>query len=53
MNIIYFKANPCGIEPCKNGGKCYNDGEKFKCVCTENFMGPICIERELIPHLNF
>ena len=41
-----FVANPCGVKPCKNGAKCINEGERFKCVCTVGFMGVICIERK-------
>lgn len=48
MTSLYQIANPCGLEPCKNGAKCFNDGEKYRCVCTAGFMGVTCVEREYI-----
>ena len=44
--FIHNLANPCGLDPCKNGAKCFNDGEKFRCVCTAGFMGLTCVERK-------
>lgn len=46
MNLFVFIANPCGLKPCKNGATCFNDGDEFKCVCTPDFMGLTCVERE-------
>lgn len=43
-----FSVNPCGLEPCKNGAKCFNHKDTFKCICTAGFMGPTCIERKCI-----
>lgn len=48
MTSLYQIANPCGLEPCKNGAECFNNGEKYKCVCTAGFMGLTCVEREYI-----
>lgn len=46
MQINVLTANPCGLEPCKNGAKCFNEGEKFRCVCTAGFEGLTCVQRE-------
>lgn len=27
---------------CSNNGKCSYKNEKFKCICNENFFGPMC-----------
>ncbi|CAH1781396.1 unnamed protein product [Owenia fusiformis] len=36
--------DPCNFSPCKNGGHCSTDGTGFKCTCTSEWTGPICIE---------
>lgn len=48
MTSLYQIANPCGLQPCKNGAKCFNDLERYKCVCTAGFVGLTCVEREYI-----
>lgn len=47
-NIFALAVNPCGLEPCKNGAKCSNDKDTFKCTCTAGFMGRTCVERKYI-----
>lgn len=48
--VFFYAVNPCGLEPCKNGAKCFNDDDTFRCVCTAEFMGRTCVERECLEH---
>lgn len=32
----------CRINPCQNGGSCFNLFNSFRCECTESFEGPTC-----------
>lgn len=34
----------CAVEPCKNGGLCFNEIAKFRCECPEDFIGLTCEE---------
>lgn len=34
----------CAVQPCKNGGICYNEIAKFMCECPEDFIGLTCEE---------
>jgi hypothetical protein len=37
---------PCDRKPCKNGGKCTNDGQTcFKCACLPGFKGSDCSKK--------
>ncbi|KAK3798312.1 hypothetical protein RRG08_060789, partial [Elysia crispata] len=31
------RIDPCGDEPCQNGGICEPRGEHFHCACSERF----------------
>ena len=47
---IYFLISctvlPCDRQPCKNGGKCTNDGDTcFKCACPKGFKGKDCSQK--------
>ncbi|CAF4355975.1 unnamed protein product, partial [Rotaria sordida] len=28
--------------PCLNNGTCHDDGESYRCQCSDNFMGHRC-----------
>lgn len=49
--FLYFFKNsftvlPCDRNPCKNGGKCTNDGDTcFKCACPSGFKGKDCSKK--------
>ncbi|XP_061084004.1 hyaluronan-binding protein 2-like [Conger conger] len=32
----------CNPGPCKNGGSCIADGDKFECACPDTFTGKFC-----------
>ncbi|XP_038061188.1 uncharacterized protein LOC119731947 isoform X4 [Patiria miniata] len=34
--------NPCGSNPCQNGGACSNVGSAFTCSCANGWTGPLC-----------
>lgn len=34
--------DPCFSMPCFNGGKCLQDGIKFKCECVPGYYGTYC-----------
>ena len=38
--------NPCVPNPCKNGGLCKPDGNKFICECTGGHTGDKCQDRK-------
>ncbi|KAG8184137.1 hypothetical protein JTE90_008916 [Oedothorax gibbosus] len=47
QNIRECRGLPCNSVPCRNGGTCIpNDGESFKCVCSEGFSGDMCQKSE-------
>jgi len=46
--------NPCGSNPCKNGGFCRNSGSSFICDCQPQYAGTFCencLLRYLLDHL--
>ena len=43
---LCFSVNPCGLKPCKNGARCFNDKDTFRCECTAGFKGQTCVERK-------
>ena len=47
INVYFYStfsliAQPCDSSPCKNGGTCRNDKNKFTCKCIEMFKGDTC-----------
>lgn len=38
--------NPCATNPCRNGGTCKQLELSYLCVCTENWKGRNCTQRE-------
>ena len=36
--------DPCLSQPCMNGGTCTYDGERFNCLCTDQYTGAQCEE---------
>ena len=49
-NITFnlFKANPCALKPCKNGGKCKSSRTTFKCICMGRSYGKRCEKGKLL-----
>ena len=41
-------AQPCDSSPCKNGGTCRNDKNKFTCKCIGMFEGVTCAKKGTI-----
>jgi len=39
--------NPCGSNPCRNGGVCQNFGHFFTCKCPLLYFGKYCEESKL------
>ena len=39
---MYLESSACDNNPCKNGGECITDGEKYKCTCPLMFFGDEC-----------
>ena len=40
--------DPCNPNPCKNGGKCTPNGDKFTCSCTAGWKGDTCETSNLL-----
>uniref|UniRef100_A0A3B4F418 Coagulation factor IX-like n=1 Tax=Pundamilia nyererei TaxID=303518 RepID=A0A3B4F418_9CICH len=38
----YTNLNPCGTNPCLNGGMCTLDRGDFTCLCPPQYQGKIC-----------
>ncbi|XP_077463065.1 coagulation factor X [Stigmatopora argus] len=38
----YTNLNPCGSNPCLNGGKCMLERGDFHCLCPPNYHGSTC-----------
>uniref|UniRef100_A0A3Q1H9L7 Neurogenic locus notch homolog protein 1 n=1 Tax=Anabas testudineus TaxID=64144 RepID=A0A3Q1H9L7_ANATE len=36
------QPDPCGSNPCANGGQCSNTDSQFVCTCTQFFYGKTC-----------
>uniref|UniRef100_A0A3Q1J038 Uncharacterized protein n=1 Tax=Anabas testudineus TaxID=64144 RepID=A0A3Q1J038_ANATE len=44
------EADMCENHQCAHGGTCLHGPERYACLCTENYTGPLCNERvEEIP----
>ena len=40
---IYFAViDPCGVNPCRNGGTCTAVVTEFKCICPLGYKGDRC-----------
>ena len=40
---IFIDLNECLANPCQHGGTCENLPGSFKCDCTENYEGKLCL----------
>lgn len=41
--ILFFAAiDPCGVNPCRNGGTCTAVVDEFKCICPMGYKGDRC-----------
>ncbi len=43
--------NPCGLDPCQNGGSCISKGFNYTCYCSETAYGNNC-QFSLIKNMN-
>ncbi|XP_031565640.1 fibropellin-1-like [Actinia tenebrosa] len=43
------RQNPCFEKPCLNNGTCVPEGDKYRCICTENCKGNICQTCDFCP----
>ena len=42
LNILFAEMNPCGDEPCLNGGECIEDFPNYICKCKPGYSGNNC-----------
>ena len=43
VNIIYYLAIPCSLEPCQNYGICSKlEDESYHCECMQGYTGVDC-----------
>lgn len=40
--LFLFKVSVCEPNPCRNGGKCIQDGNDFDCDCPQGYKGRFC-----------
>ena len=40
--LLILWEDECALEPCKNGGTCFDTGNEYFCVCLEGFKGNEC-----------
>lgn len=44
--LSYFTPGPCYKNPCQNDGVCEENGDEFKCVCSDEFQGQLCEKKK-------
>ena len=42
MFLFILSVDPCASSPCKNGGVCHKNGQKYVCKCPKGYQGKHC-----------
>ena len=42
VSFVIRWGDECALQPCKNGGTCFDMGDKYFCACPKCFKGNQC-----------
>ena len=40
--LCFAEIDNCDSQPCRNGGKCSNAVNSYKCACAKGYLGSTC-----------